>query len=149
MQRHVTLGLALFALAGCDEGHEVDAVDAAPPKPKVAPPPMELIFEVIELQKDVNGDGQLDGQDHDASGMPILETRYFFNDAYLTSVCLIPDQDSFDDYENVELGIGRGTTPLATGCRADGIVTGPLHDELYPSKWCNKPSCVPQQALED
>jgi hypothetical protein len=38
----------------------------------------------------------------------------------------VPDADSFDDYEDTELGIPRATTPVSTKCAADGTATGPL-----------------------
>jgi hypothetical protein len=57
----------------------------------------------------------------------------------------VPDADSFDDYENPELGIPRGRTPVPGNCDADGQATGPLDllDEdgqpftsITPTKYC-------------
>jgi len=43
-----------------------------------------------------------------------------------------------------QITIHRGTTPFTQDCEADGIATGPMHDELYPSKWCKKKNCTPK-----
>ena len=57
----------------------------------------------------------------------------------------MPDADSFDDYEDPQLHIPRGVTPVSKSCPADGIATGPLDlhgagGQLYatwkPSSYC-------------
>jgi hypothetical protein len=98
---------------------------------------------------DINGDGEfnaaddvdMDGipNDFNADGAP--DNRFYFDDRS----AWVPDADSFDDYENPELGIPRGRTPVPGNCDADGKATGPL-DELNedgqaftsvtPTKYC-------------
>jgi hypothetical protein len=82
--------------------------------------------------------------DTDANGQPITETRYFFDDALFRSLCVVPDADSFDDYEEMtgEVLVPRGSKPRSEDCEADGIVTGPMHEELYPSSWCRVDGCL-------
>jgi hypothetical protein len=81
---------------------------------------------------DHNGDGQVDindAFDFDMDGVPddfngdgLPDNRFYFDDR----AAWLPDADSFDDYENLELGIPRGVTPVPGDCPADGIATGPL-----------------------
>jgi hypothetical protein len=67
--------------------------------------------------------------------------RYYFDDRS----AWVPDADSFDDYENPELEIPRGRTPVPGNCEADGIATGPTDlrdadgdrfEQLIPSRYC-------------
>lgn len=150
--RLVALGLFGLALWGCGSGGDnasSDACghDAGPPDASetemneddaIEPPPPGAIFTRFQVPVAFAMDGT-----------PIrFETRFLFDDARLRALCLLPDADSFDDYEEVDptsdqVIIPRGTTPLSTSCPADGIVTGPLHDELFPSSWCRIEHCTP------
>lgn len=88
--------------------------------------------------------------------------RLFFSDTVLKAWCVVPDADSFDDYEEYRedpngavaidpqtglpiVVVPRGKTPAAGSedCEADGIVTGPDGDDYYPSKFCRTPGCKP------
>jgi hypothetical protein len=123
------------ALSGC-------AADSPGSEP-IEPPPIDDIF------LDLNGDGQAGDPFQVAigpQGRPVFETRYLFDDTRLRELCLRPDADSFDDYEEVdpvsgEVFVARGTTPISTECPGDGIVTGPQHEELLPSSWCRIEGC--------
>jgi hypothetical protein len=128
------VAMTATALSAC-------AADAHGAEP-IEPPPLEDIF------RDINDDGQVGDPyqvDIAPNGDPIYETRYIFDDTRLRELCLRPDADSFDDYEEVDSNgnviIPRGTTPVSTECPADGIVTGPLHEELLPSSWCRIEGC--------
>jgi hypothetical protein len=122
------------AFAGC-------AADAHGAEP-IEPPPIEDIFVDANLDGLVGDPYQVDTA---PNGDPIYETRYLFDDTRLRELCLRPDADSFDDYEEVDSNgsviIPRGTTPVSTECPADGVVTGPLHEELLPSSWCRIEDC--------
>lgn len=115
------------ALTGC-------ADDGTDP---VVPPAEEDIF--IEVEVPI---------DFDLNGQPTaFETRYFLDDTLFRELCILPDADSFDDYEELDPSTGeviieRGTVPVSDKCPADGIVTGPMHEELYPSSWCRRQDCV-------
>ena len=69
---------------------------------------------------DINFDGIPDGTDYNKDA--ILDNRFFFDD----SSAWVPDGDSFDDFEDRQLGIPRGRTPMPGNCSADGTATGPL-----------------------
>lgn len=133
--RWLVAAMTAAALSGC-------AADSGGTEP-IVPPAFEDIF------LDVNQDGMVGDPyqiDTAPNGDPIYETRYLFDDTRLRELCLRPDADSFDDYEEVdavsgEVIIPRGTTPVSTMCPADGIVTGPLHEELLPSSWCRIEGC--------
>jgi len=118
-----------------DSGAGDSGPPASGPEP-VEPPALEDIF------RDINGDGVV-GDVLEPGG----ERAFFFDDARLRALCLVPDADSFDDYEEVDPTSGcvivPRTTPLSTTCPADGIATGPLHEELLPSSWCRINNCEP------
>jgi hypothetical protein len=126
------------ALSSCAaDSHGSDAIE---------PPAPEDIFQ------DRDGDGVIGdpGSVDNGGREPILETLYFFDDQRLKALCLWPDADSFDDYFEIDVSTGevfiaRGTASIATEeeCPADGIATGPLHEELFPSSWCRRPNCEP------
>lgn len=40
---------------------------------------------------------------------------------------MIPDEDSYDDFENFNIGLPRGVTPYAKGCEPDGILCEAWH----------------------
>jgi hypothetical protein len=72
-----------------------------------------------------------------------FEQRIFFDDRS----AWVPDADSFDDFEQPELNIPRGVTPVSSKCAGDGQASGPLtiinlNDGLpefttdEPSKYC-------------
>jgi hypothetical protein len=88
--------------------------------------------------------------------------RYYFLEGVLDAWCVVPDADSFDDYEvllrdeNGEVILDDAGLPLAMvprgvtkvpgseHCDADGIVTGPNREAgYYPSKFCRVPACTP------
>jgi len=125
-----TLALIGLGLGGCADSRD----DGATP---IQPPPQEAIFREVEA-----------AATFDAQGNALTtETRLFFDDALFHDLCIEPDADSFDDYEEIDSATGaaivpRGTTPISERCEADGIVTGPMHEELYPSKWCRIEGCV-------
>lgn len=102
----------------------------------IEPPPEEAIFREVEAPATFDAQGNV----------LTTETLLFFDDALFHDLCIVPDADSFDDYEETDSATGavivpRGTTPVSEECEADGIVTGPMHDELYPSKWCRIEGC--------
>lgn len=146
--KNTVLSLALAsaaALFGC-----ADSSDGAGP---IVPPPIEDIF-IDGNQDGVVGDPYVV---YDSSGRPVeetpggellYETLYLFDDVRMRELCLWPDADSFDDYEEIAADgtviIPRGTTPVSTNCPADGIVTGPMHEELLPSSWCRIEDCEVQ-----
>ena len=105
------------------------------------------IFIERVVETDSNGDGFIDAKDDlDQDGTVDTATRYLFNEETFDKYCVVPDADSFDDLESVDPNTGRieiprGITPVVRYCEADGIETGPMHDELYPSKWCKKHGC--------
>ena len=96
--------------------------------------------------------------------MPLC-ARYYFLESAFAAWCVVPDADSFDDYEVLlrdedggvildDAGlplamVPRGVTPLpgSEHCHADGIATGPNPDNreagYYPSKFCRVPKCTP------
>lgn len=143
-------GLALLGCGGADDGsndacgHDAGQPDAGDTDmnegDEIEPPPPDAIF--IRFQVPV---------EFAMDGTPIrFETRFLFDDERLRALCLLPDADSFDDYEEVDSQTGRviiprGTTPLSTSCPADGTTTGPLHDELFPSSWCRIENCTPEE----
>jgi hypothetical protein len=137
-------GSALIACGGSRDadpaGVDAGGADAAEIAQGVEPPPMERIFTRVEAPVDVDGNGMFD--DVDTNGVPVTEILFYFDIEAFEELCVVPDADSFDDYENVDLGIPRGVTPVSVDCRRDGIITGPMHEELYPSKWCRIRDCV-------
>ncbi len=77
------------------------------------------------------------------TGMEVQEERIFFDDRS----AWVPDADSFDDFEQADLDIPRGVTPVSTKCAADGQESGPLtlidlstnqfqFDTDQPSRYC-------------
>ncbi|MGD8860555.1 MAG: hypothetical protein PVI30_11135 [Myxococcales bacterium] len=87
---------------------------------------------VVNDGDDLNGDGM-----PDANGMGAPDVRFYFDD----TSAWVPDADSFDDYENADLGIPRGISPVSSKCAADGIATGPLglpegYAQVEPSSYC-------------
>lgn len=87
-------------------------------------------------------------------------TRKYFDETVLKDWCVVPDADSFDDYEQFReddqgtvlidptterpvVEIARGVTPAAGAqkCKPDGIVTGPANETYYPSRFCRVPDC--------
>lgn len=150
----VAFGVFGLMLMGCGDQHGSSdgcELDAGQPDAsetgmyeddEIVPPPADVIF--IRFQAPV---------EFAMDGTPIrFETRFLFDDARLRALCLLPDADSFDDYEEVDSQTGRviiprGTTPLSTSCPADGTTTGPLHDELFPSSWCRIENCTPQDDI--
>lgn len=112
-------------LGGCADSDTTASVDS------VEPPPQDRIFMTADV----------------AVGQSMTETRYFFDDALFRSLCVVPDADSFDDYEEIDTATGevivpRGSMPISEDCPADGIVTGPMHEVLYPSSWCRVEGCL-------
>jgi hypothetical protein len=76
-----------------------------------------------------------------SDGPGVFNSRFFFDDRS----AWVPDGDSFDDFENPEFDIPRGTTPAPGNCEADGIATGPLDlrnpsgepfEQELPSRYC-------------
>lgn len=126
--------LGALALSGCASSDDGDE--------PITPPAIEDVF------VDQDADGMIGGlvQVGEMDGQPIFETRYLFDDTRLRELCVWPDADSFDDYEERDADgnviVPRGVTPVSDDCPADGIVTGPLHEELYPSSWCRIAGCV-------
>jgi hypothetical protein len=100
-----------------------------------SPPP--FLEEVINFRTDHNGDGVVDEND-DLNGDGMLpDERFYFDD----TSAWVPDADSFDDFENADLGIPRGVTPVSSKCAADGTATGPLglpegYTMIEPSSYC-------------
>jgi hypothetical protein len=111
------------------------------------PPPGEILM-AREVDTDSNDDGFINDQDDiDPMDMRIdTATRYFFND----KSAWVPDADSYDDFEKVDMASGRieiprGTTPLSTSCPGDGKATGPTdvlgkndmpYPTMEPSSYC-------------
>ena len=100
-------------------------------------PPLDEVLDGETV--DITGDGIVDdmdrmgGVDFDEDGT--LDNRYYFDDRSVW----VPDADSFDDYENPDLDIPRGVTPVSAECEADGIATGPpilQFDDYVPSSYC-------------
>jgi hypothetical protein len=132
--------LRALVIFGAGLGACADSDTAGAPG-TVEPPPQDRIFITSDVTVDT-----------DAGGQPITETRYFFDDVLFRSLCVVPDADSFDDYEEIDNATGevlvpRGERPLSEDCEADGIVTGPMHEELYPSSWCRVEGCLRADAI--
>jgi hypothetical protein len=136
---------ACAALTACNERE-----DCPPPQQLMVPTshvaedgrtPLDTNGDPDDLESstflDLNHDGKFDqsdtvdfdrnGEPDDFNGDGLPDNRFFFDDR----AALIPDADSFDDFEDVSLGIPRGMTPVPGGCPADGVATGPL-DLLDP-----------------
>jgi hypothetical protein len=90
---------------------------------------------------DINFDGIPDGTDYNDD--LILDNRFLFDD----KSAWVPDGDSYDDFEDQQLGIPRGRTPIPGNCSGDGTATGPVdptvtgpNSERFtttePSKYC-------------
>lgn len=86
-------------------------------------------------------DGNMDGLPDDFNGDGAPDNRFYFDDRS----AWVPDADSFDDYENPELGIPRGRTPVPGNCDADGTATGPIGEldqdgqmftSIMPTRYC-------------
>jgi len=113
------------------------------------PPPGE-IFVQREVVTDSSDDGFINEMDDIApEDMNIdVAQRSFFNEAS----AWVPDADSFDDFERVDMATGRievprGVTSLSSSCGADGTETGPMDltdpitqepifAEMEPSSYC-------------
>jgi hypothetical protein len=132
----------------CGEGFFIRAWDFDTHGTGAEPPPDDEIFKDVLVEIDSNQDGFIDELD-DVSPMDRkidTELRHFFNDAAFKKYCVVPDADSFDDFEKVDLATGRieiprGITPVSTDCEADGIETGPFQETMIPSSWCKMRDC--------
>lgn len=121
----IHVGLALgFALV--QSGMEADSK-----------PPIDDVIDGETI--DVSGDGIVDDMDRvggiDFNEDGSVDNRYYFDDRS----AWVPDADSFDDYEDPELDIPRGITPVSTKCAGDGVETGPpilMFEDYQPSKYC-------------
>jgi hypothetical protein len=86
-------------------------------------------------------DFNMDGIFDDFNGDGIPDNRFYFDDRS----AWVPDDDSFDDYENPMLQIPRGRTPVPGNCAGDGKPSGPLDrmdmdnqpfTRIEPTKYC-------------
>jgi hypothetical protein len=138
-KRSATVLLAVMAAPWCALSCAADDATTEPNRPAI-----NRMF----IGADASG---VSGWIEDPIAYVMAGGRVFFDD----TSCWIPDADSFDDYEDVNLGIPRGTTPVSLSCAADGIETGPLQFEasgdpmdLLPSRWCPsmRADCMPVES---